>query len=222
MPAHCSLSAVGRRILSDGSVLSRADLGANDLVDGMAKKQAAANRPTRSEYKIVNDANLMVTSTARWNGVCTVQENPFPFPGRQGKAVHIRDNTGVCTNRVKVAAGSDGKLAVAIKRKKPSSTACNLVAKVQRSPTSSEPVKTKQSTESAAGKSCLLLSEVKRLRLTAKQVESRDNFVFMEYWLANRQQGAPKTLPSILASTRRLAVLERLAVRSSLPRPDAG
>ena len=58
-------------------------------------------------------------------------------------------------------------------------------------------------------------SQAKRPKLSHKQIEEKANYVFMEYWLAQREQAPKFSPPLVSAADRMAAVRARIATRSS-------
>ena len=58
-------------------------------------------------------------------------------------------------------------------------------------------------------------SQAKRPKLFHKQIEEKANCVFMEYWLAQREQAPKFSPPPVSAADRMAAVRARIATRSS-------
>ena len=92
MPAHCTTSAVGVKTLSDGTRLSQIDLQSNELVDGLAKSAAQADRLPEADRKRVQKTWIHITAIARWIGQATVLANEFPHTDASGKRRYIRDS----------------------------------------------------------------------------------------------------------------------------------
>ena len=58
-------------------------------------------------------------------------------------------------------------------------------------------------------------SRAKRPKLSHKQIEEKANYVFMEYWLAQRKQAPKLSPPPVSAVDRKAALLARVVARSS-------
>jgi len=95
MPAHCTDKDVGKRELSDGSLLSYLDLAANDLVDRMAKTAANLDRVPGETRKSIRQLTGKVKAIARWIGQITVLSSQVPASELDvaGKACLHRDTT---------------------------------------------------------------------------------------------------------------------------------
>ncbi len=98
MPAHYSQAQVGQKRLSNGDLLSTADLVGNDCVDALAKQVAQIQRPPTQQMKAVRGAGVRLTEAAMWLGRCTALANHFPnpawTPGMDGKLRYLRDSQG--------------------------------------------------------------------------------------------------------------------------------
>ena len=116
MPAHCTNSAAGSRVLSDGRLLSRVDIAMNDLVDSMAKREASAWMPSKRERQRITEADSLIVAIATWIGHCTVYANRSPFEGEGGKTFYRRDSSAVRSDRLRVQNMGPGVQKLAIKR----------------------------------------------------------------------------------------------------------
>ena len=113
MPAHCSAEDVGTKRLSDGSLLTEADVRANALVDKLAKAAALRDRLPSLHTSWARGQWDRLTAIAIWIGQATVLAQAFPAPrGVDGSARErvIRDNEGRQGRGTAVArAGQGGK-----------------------------------------------------------------------------------------------------------------
>ena len=103
MPAHCATSAVGVKVLSDGTRLSQIDLQSNELLDGLAKSAAQADRLPEADRKLVQKTWIRITAIARWIGQATVLANEFPHTDASGKRLYIRDSEAKPVRRMQQA-----------------------------------------------------------------------------------------------------------------------
>ena len=95
MPAHCSSPHAGCKELSDGSLLTEADIKANAYVDLLAKEGANADRLCARDRKWVSDTAEKVIAVARWIGQATVLANAWPAPSdgsNNARIVFLRDS----------------------------------------------------------------------------------------------------------------------------------
>ena len=92
MPAHCSASSAGKKLLSNGFPLHAIDIAGNAYCDKWAKAAAAAQSLPKSELKRIADAGAFLTEVAKWIGICTTAANRCPFGmDAKGKPFFIRD-----------------------------------------------------------------------------------------------------------------------------------
>ena len=93
MPAHCSETAIGKKMLSNGFPLHAIDVTGNAYVARWAKAAAAEQSLPKSELKRIVEQGTMLTDIAKWVGICTAAANHFPAGCDSfGKAVFIRDS----------------------------------------------------------------------------------------------------------------------------------
>ena len=212
LPAHCNRSAIGERELSNGRKFDSIDLRLNDFVDTHAKREARASPPSRIEQRTVNEATSLVEGLAKWIGLCTREANHFPAPGGTGGAKFIRDSTSRRCNLARVRQAFRNSGAGSVKRKAPSSTGVMFVAKVPKvgglgSAAVDLSGRSKPITCSDS------FSRVKRPKLSHKQIEEKADFVFMEYWLAQREHAPRPSPPPVSAADRTSALRARVAAR---------
>jgi hypothetical protein len=214
VPAHCSSDAIGVRVLSNGRTFDNVDLEANAFVDTHAKREARAQAPSRSDYSVVNKATSLVEGLAKWIGMCTREANHFPAPSHTSGAKFIRDTT----TRNSIFAAAKRALAKSVtgvgKRKAPSSVGVSSVAtppKIGR--VDADAVVPKERFAMASVRDTF--SRTKRPKLSHRQVEEKTNFVFMEYWLAQRELAPKSSLPPVSADDRKSDLLARVVARSS-------
>jgi hypothetical protein len=228
VPAHCSSDAIGVRELSNGRSFDSIDLAANAFVDSHAKREARAYAPSRRDYSVVNKATSLVEGLARWIGMCTREANHFPAPShtttrkppthhhgaKTSGAKFIRDTTTRNCNFAAAKRALVMPVSGVGKRKSPSSIGVSYVATPPMigSPDAAA-VDPKDRFEMASCRDSF--SRAKRPKLSHKQVEEKTNYVFMEYWLAQREQAPRSTLPPVSADDRKSALLARVAARSS-------
>ena len=156
----------------------------------------------------------MVEDIAIWIGLCTREANHFSVPVGDGKVKYLRDTTARSCPFAKAKRAFFKAVGVSMKRKAPSMSGVNFVARVPGF--SEQAVKTVEHcarTEFSGNGSCG--ARVKRHKLSDKQMEDKANFCFMEYWLAQREQAPKPNPPPVSASCRKAAMLARLAARSS-------
>ena len=94
MPAHCSAAQVGRKVLSNGQVMTEVDRDGNAYVDSRAKRAAMRDRVPVSDRLRVQRAGAKLTAIAKWIGRCTVHANHFPMGtcDQAGKPLFCRDS----------------------------------------------------------------------------------------------------------------------------------
>ena len=214
LPAHCNSSAIGIKELSNGRKFDSVDLAGNALVDQCAKFEAKAHSPSSSDFKIVNDATSLVEGIAKWIGLCTHEANHYPAPDIGGSVKFIRDTTIRNSDLAKAKRAFFKLGASAVKRKAPSSSGAACV------PASPSTVGVSQSVVDASFRCERVVcsdsfSQAKRPKLSHKQIEVKTNRVFMEYWLAKREQAPQCSPPSVSAADRMAALRARVATRSS-------
>ena len=214
LPAHCNKSAIGVRELSNGRKLDRVDLAMNDLVDTWAKREAKASPPSKSEINTVNDATRLVEGLAKWIGMCTHMANHFPAPDRCDRVKFIRDTTARRCSFARAGHALDRVAGKQVKRKAPSSVGVAYVVKAPKlAAACSSPGK--PGSRAVEYKASGNPVRPKRPRLSAKQVEDKANFCFLEYWLARKELTAKPSPPPVSASDRKMALLARVAARAA-------
>ena len=78
MPAHNSISDIGHRKLSDGALLSTADVVGNDLVDRLAKQIARRDSVPKPQLQFVRSQGACLLDAAMWIGRATAFANHCP------------------------------------------------------------------------------------------------------------------------------------------------
>jgi hypothetical protein len=111
MPAHCTREAVATRRLGDGSKMTEVDRRVNEVVDGLAKSAARADRVPLAQRLRVHALWDRVTAIAIWIGQATVIAGEFPDPDAPpgGGKNHVRDSEGRHTWLSKPRAGTKRK-----------------------------------------------------------------------------------------------------------------
>lgn len=168
--------------------------------------------PSRSERRVICEANDLVAAIATWIGHCTVFANSFPIDV-DGKRCFIRDSSAVRSDRLRVQRKRVGP-ELAIKRKWQLGDTFSSVALVPIS--SPQPA---SFPEPALSTTRRVWTDggarpKKRARVTEKKADEVNDATFMEYWAEQRRLATPFIQPAVTAADRRKAMVERIAAKS--------
>jgi len=199
MPAHCAEAAASQKRLSNGDLLTVADIRGNALVDTLAKQIAKRDQVPKAQRALVCTANERLTGIAVWIGRATAYANNFPNPEEGAK--RLRDSGGV---RAKPRTGHKRKAEQQVA--KAELLPVDAAAGAEQTPDHSRAA---LAATTAAGDAAWRCTRAKRARL-AKRRDAASSDGYLQSWLERR----PSTEPPAVSATERMAALRgRLAAK---------
>jgi hypothetical protein len=208
IPAHTAAADIGKKVCSDGCIVSEDLWCANQMVDLLAKDAAALVRRSHHERSFLLDREKQLRELAVFMGLLTYAANHFVRPD----GVTIRDSTAVRPFRkrrqkrsscMRVAPVLDGVAANAAPKAKGRPLRSRFVFYGLARPSSME--------------SRVKATQVARLRLLGDERELRKEASFQEWWQESRSQSMkPRDIALPTAHERMSALRQRVTAKSAV------